>query len=172
MKKFILFFAVACLVSVTTANAQKTCSMAKKAGNEKVCTKTAAAKLASLDTSIEKRVCEKSGSVSYVKKNVCAVSGTVSFQDVEYCSKSAKFVNVSPSKGATKASCTKGKASCTKKGAAASGAAMKVSQTDAKGKAACCVNKSKACCASKKASCTKGATSAKAAKAKMVKNEE
>jgi len=98
MKKFLLFFAVFGLLSLTNATAQKTCTAAKSAKNEKVCTKTAAAKLASMDASIEKRVCEKSGSVSYVRKNVCSASGNVSFKNVEYCSKSGQFVNISPSK--------------------------------------------------------------------------
>lgn len=166
MKKFFLLFALLGFVSVSTVSAQKkTCTAAKAVKGEKVCTKTAAAKLASLEADIEKRVCEKSGSVSYVRKSVCSASGKVSFQDVEFCSKSSKFVNVSPSKGGTKASCTK---PCTKGSAKAS--AMKVSQneTAVKGKA-CCAGKSKASCAAKKVD---NAEKANAAKAKLVKGEE
>ncbi len=165
MKKFLLFFALLGFVSVSTVSAQKSCT-AKKMAGEKVCTKSAAAKLASIDNSIESRVCEKSGSVSYVRKDVCSASGKVSFQDVEFCSKSGKFVNLSPSKGMTKKACTKGKAACTKK--AATGSAMKVSQGQASAGA------KKACCKKgAKTSCTKGAkASTNAVKAKMVKNEE
>ena len=57
----------------------------------------AAAKLASLDESIESRTCEKSGSVSYVRKVVDNQTGSVSYTDVQYDSELGKFVNVSPS---------------------------------------------------------------------------
>ena len=98
MKK--LFMLVAFLGLVNFAAEAQCTKSAKTAGAKTACcakTAAAAVKAASLDESIEKKVCEKSGSVSYVKKSVCEKSGTVSYSNVEYCSKSQKFVNVSPS---------------------------------------------------------------------------
>ena len=174
MKKLFLLMAFvgACCF---TMEAQKSCSKATAAKGEKVCAVTAAAKAAILDTSIEKRVCSKSGSVSYVRKNVCSASGKVSFTDVEYCTKSSKFVNMSPSATATK-SCSKSKAACTKK-AATSGSAMKVSnkQASASAKKSCDPTK---CTPAQIAACKKAGkvcpkTGAKTtSSAKLVKNEQ
>ena len=172
MKKVFLLFAFFGALCLTTVEAQKSCSKAMSAKNGKTCC-VVAAKAASLDNSIEKRVCSKSGTVSYVKKNVCSVSGKVSYADVEYCIKSSKFVNVSPSAAKTK-TCTKGKAACTKK--ASSGSAMKVSndQASAKAKKSCdpvkCTPAQIAAC--KKAGKTCTGAKASAAKAKLVKNEK
>lgn len=120
MKKLFFLFAFLGVFSLA-ANAQS-CPYSKTAAksDKVVCSKTAAAKAASLDNSIEARTCAKSGSVSYVKKSVCAKSGKVSYSDVEYCTKSAKFVNVSPkAMGAKKscdpAACAKGKTVSNKK---------------------------------------------------------
>ncbi len=66
------------------------------ASGKKTCSASAAAKAASMDDSIVKRVCEKSGSVSYAKKATCAKSGKVSYTDVKYCSNAQAFVNASP----------------------------------------------------------------------------
>ncbi len=144
---------------------------------EKVSTVAVADHAAEMDAAVEKRVCAKSGKVSFVKKSVCAKSGKVSYKDVEYCSKSKAFVNVSPSaaKAASctksKAACTKSKAACTKK-AAGSGAAMKVSSVDGgAAKPACSKSKKggKACCASKKKA--KMSSAAQPAKAIKVSND-
>ena len=137
------------------------------AENVNAITVSVAEKAADMDASVEKRVCAKSGKVSFVKKNVCSASGKVSYNDVEFCSKSNAFVNVSPSTGKA-ASCTKGKAACTKK---ASGSAMKVSSVEGEAspkKAACSksAKAGKACCAGKKA---KGASASAAQPAKAVK---
>lgn len=79
----------------------------------------AAAKLASLDESIETRTCEKSGSVSYVRKEINPETGAAVFTSVEYNSELGKFVNVSPTegksccKGSQAASCCTGKSKAT-----------------------------------------------------------
>ncbi|MGK0363154.1 MAG: hypothetical protein ACI85O_000198 [Saprospiraceae bacterium] len=135
----------------------------------------AAVKLASLDETIETKTCATSGKVSFTRKNVSTTSGKVSYTNVEYCSKSAKFVNVSPS---AKASCSKSKASCS----AAKGASAKQVSTEAAPKKACCAKgTSKEACAKmkaasakqvsletapKKACCAKGSASSCAGKAK------
>gem|GEM_PF-753606 len=66
------------------------------AGEKKSCAKTCASKLAANDASIEKRVCEKSGKVSYMRKATCAKSGKTSLTPVHYDAGSKKFVNVAP----------------------------------------------------------------------------
>lgn len=83
----------------------------------------AAAKLASMDASIETRTDPATGNVSYVRKETCSHSGSVSYVDVSYDATTNTFVNVSPSKTmgsgcGTKATSASGKACCT------SGAAM------------------------------------------------
>jgi len=85
----------------------------------------AAAKLASMDASIETRTDPATGNVSYVRKETCSHSGTVSYVDVSYDATTNSFVNVSPVKTSgsatgcgSKATTTSGKACCT------SGAAM------------------------------------------------
>ena len=111
MKK-ILFLLSFFLVVGVTANAQ-TCSKSK--GKKACC--ASKAKTASTDTAtgtsvasaymeadeaaesnelIEKRVCSKSGSVSFYEKSVCSKSGKVAFNEVKYCTDSKKFVNASP----------------------------------------------------------------------------
>lgn len=103
-------------------------------------TSAAAAKLASLDPTIESRANPTTGIVSYYRKETCAHSGSVSYVDVSYDAVSNSFVNVSPMKmegtGTGSNSCT-GKAS-----------------TTASGKACCTAGASagKSCCAGKAAS--------------------
>ena len=160
MKKFFFLFAMLGLFAFT-ADAQ--CSKAKGTSNAACCAKNkaAAAKAAKLDDSIVRQV-SNDGEVTYTRKNVAAESGKVSFTNVEYCSKSGKFVNVSPAD--KKAACTK------------NGRASKVSSTSKK---ACSKGGKKACCAkgAKKASCHKGekasteTSQAGDAKVKLVKGE-
>ncbi|MCP3932637.1 MAG: hypothetical protein GY705_26505 [Bacteroidetes bacterium] len=102
MKKILLLFAFVGVFGLVQATAQTCCS--KKAKTTSTTCKDsnadvmkAAVKLASLDESIEKKVCDESGKVSFVKKDVCSVSGKVSYTDVEYNAAAKKFVNVSPS---------------------------------------------------------------------------
>lgn len=123
----------------------------------KVCSKTAAANAALTDESVEKRVCSKSGSVSYYQKAVCAKSGNVSFNEVEFCTASNKFVNVAPG-AAGEAKAVAGKKACCSK-------SKKASCSKAE-KAACSKGKKAACSKGKKAACSKkaGASDVKATK--------
>ena len=148
MKKLFFLFAFMGIFAFA-AEAQTKACCASKAG-AKVCSKTMD-KAASADASVVKQVSNK-GEVTYVRKDVCPMSGKVSMKQVEYCTKSGKFVNVSPSEA---------KAACTKKASA-----TKVSSTSKK--AACCKKGSKAAC-TKNASAKKAATTSSA---KLVKNEE
>ncbi len=140
MKKLFMLFAFMGLVSVASVSAQS-CSKSK-ANSSTTCT-VAATKAASLDASIEKRVCEKSGKVSFVRKNVCSTSGKTTYTNVEYNTETKKFVNVSPThtsgKAAGKAStscsakakATSGKTSCCTKGAKGASAVKKTSAAKA-----------------------------------------
>lgn len=90
MKQIFLLFAFFALVAVVSLNAQ--------------CTKSAAAKVASLSSDIIERKDPATGEVKYLKKNVCPATGDVTYTNVEYCSKTAQFVNV---ESTYKASCVK-----------------------------------------------------------------
>lgn len=171
MKKLFLLLAFSGAVGFA-ANAQ--CSGSKSASaSAAVSDETpgahcaaAAAKLASMDASIETRTCPQTGKVSYMKKNVSAENGKATFTEVEYCSKSGKFVNVSPSE---KAACTKSKAGCT-----GDAKATKVSSTGTG--AGCCAGAkaaSASCCdKSKSSGASSIGTTKKAATAKLVSNED
>ena len=160
MKKFFFLFAFIGLFAFAANAQKKACCAAKGASTEKVsCTSAAAAdaeKAAEADASIVKQV-SNTGEASYTRKSVCPTSGKVSYEAVEYCTKSGKFVNVSPSEKA---------ASCTK-----SASATKVSSTEKK---ACCAGDKagKACCTKDggKASST-STPAASDAKVKLVKAE-
>ena len=157
MKKFFLLFAFFGLVSLAANAQEKTCPYAAKAKTEKAAaTATAAAKLASMDASIEKRVCEKSGTVSYVRKSICEKSGTVSFTNVVYSPETAKFVNASPSKMAKKACSKAEKAACSK----------------STSKKACCSKSKKAACTKSASKKTTTAVKRTSTKAKLVKGQE
>lgn len=191
MKKIVLLFALLGVVSLTV-NAQS-CPYSKNAAKTAV-SAVSVDDAAAADVNIQKRVCQKSGTVSYMRKDVCQKSGKVSFAEVEYCTKSGKFVNVSPKDGlgdgatmsaktvagegsttakkagctaAQKAACASKKASCSKKGGASSAAVS----TSVSGSGA--TPAKKACCASKKASCSKSAkvsnSTTEAAPAKLIK---
>jgi len=167
MKKLFVLFAFMGLVAFT-ANAQSCGSKkATSAKSETACcakTAAAAAKLASMDESIESKTCAKSGKVSYTKKEVCAKSGKVSYTDVEYCTKSGKFVNMSP-KDVKDVKCTKSKASCGDKAKASKAKATKVSSTTKKSCAAPKSASAGACGGSKAASAKAVKVSASAKKA-------
>ena len=148
MKKLFFLFAFMGVFAFTATAQTKACCA--KGASAKVCAKTMD-KAASADASIVKQVSNK-GDVSYVRKEVCPVTGKTTMKSVEYCTKSNKFVNVSPSE--MKKACSK------------SASATKVSSTS-----------KKACCAKgKKAACTKSATTKKAAttgaKVKLVSETE
>lgn len=141
MKKLFFVFAFLGCLGLVNVNAQGTCPYSKKASEttdvskkkacsktaKATCSKTAAAKLASMDDSIEQKVCAKSGNVSYYQTSTCAKSGKVSTNEVKYCSDSQKFVNVAPGSkamgvsGSNKPACSKAaKASCSKSAGAKS----------------------------------------------------
>jgi len=116
MKRITLFFALVMGLGLTSLQAQnctktasacckKSASVAQKDGSA-----DAAAKLASLDKSIETRTCDKSGMVEYFRKEVNAETGEVVLTSLEYNSELGKFVNVSPSD--KKACCTGDKMKC------------------------------------------------------------
>ncbi len=139
MKKLFLLVAMFGMVGFVSAQ----CSKTAKAGDKKACcakTAAAAASMASLDNSIEKEVCAKSGKVSFYQTATCEKSGTVTRSEVKYCDKSKKFVNVSPSAADAKKDCSKKCAKKCTKEAKATG----VSNT---GKA--CSKEGKACCKKK-----------------------
>lgn len=99
----------------------------------------AAAKLASMDPSIEARTCPVSGTVSYVRKENGAKVGEVTYVDLTYDATTNSFVNVSPVKMG-------GANSCGAKGASGSGAgccAGKATSTSSSANKACCAGKSK-----------------------------
>jgi hypothetical protein len=148
MKRITLFFALLVGLGLTSLQAQtcvKSASACSKksasvaTGGKAHCAGSveAAAKLASLDESIETRTCEKTGSVSYVRKETNPETGAVIFTSVEYNSEMGKFVNVSPSegkaccKGAKAASCCSGKGKATS--AEASSTNQQVKQVSQKG---------------------------------------
>jgi len=112
----------------------------------------AAAKLASLDASIETKTCPVTGTVSYVRKETCAHSGTVSYVDVNYDAATNTFVNVSPVK-------MQGTPACGAKGTSTSGKSC--CAEGGKGKNA---SSSKSCCAGKSASASATTTSGSVAK--------
>jgi len=177
MKK--LFFLVAFFglvafnVNAQSCNKSAKASKTVSADELPSCCVAAAAKLASMDDSIEGKKCEKSGKLTYYKNSTCATSGKVTSSEVKYCTKSKKFVNVSPSK---KAAAVGGKN--VKKAAVA----KKVSATAKKScNPAACAKAGKTCSKSAKtvsakkscdpkncdpAQCKKGA---KASNAKLVK---
>jgi len=153
MKKLFFLFAFMGLFAFAATAQKKACCASKSASTEKVSAATLAEaeKAASEDASIVKQV-SNTGDVTFTRKEVCAVSGKVSYTDVEFCTKSSKFVNVSPSE----------KAACAK-----SASATKVSSTDKK---ACCDKGDKACCDKKGKKASSEAVES-GAKVKLVSGE-
>ena len=149
MKKLFFLFAFMGVFTFAATAQTKACCASKDA-SAKACSKTMDS-AASADDSIVKQVSNE-GEVSYVRKEVCPATGKVTMTAVEYCTKTNKFVNVSPTE-TDKANCTK------------SATATKVSSTS-----------KKACCAKgNKAGCTKNASTEKVetgAKVKLVSSTE
>lgn len=136
MKRVLLFFALLGTFALA-ANAQsKACCAGKKASDKtESCLKADQAAMdeaAADDASIVKQV-SKDGEVKYLRKEINEKTGEVTYVDVEFCTKSNKFVNVSPSEG--NPSC------CTK-----TAKAKKASRKDGE-KACCSEEEKKACCA-------------------------
>ncbi|HMQ46676.1 MAG TPA: hypothetical protein PKA00_04000 [Saprospiraceae bacterium] len=143
MKGIMLTLAFLGVFALTSVQAQS-CSKTQSTANASCCAKSsadgAAAQAASLDNTIQRRVNAETGEVTYVRKTVCETSGKTSYDQVEYCTKSAKFINVSPQKQNCTKPCTEG----TAKGASATKVSNKSTSccTEAE-KAACCPNGSK-----------------------------
>ena len=156
MKPFFLLTALFAILSCAHVQAQQ--CLYSKTGAAKACPhSTTAAKAASLDASVEKRIDEKTGQTIFVRKEVSPASGKVSYTPVEYCSKSGKFVNVSP----REKQCVKSRANCTTKG-------ISPTKVSSSGKVNC-TTAQKAACAK---ACTKQEQSGAApTKDKLVKNQ-
>ena len=127
MKKLLLLIGFGLFAYSASLSAQ-TCSHANKTAEAKTCVKPseAALKAASMDASIETKVCEKSGKVCFLKKTTDAQGATTS-TEVRYDEAQAQFVSITDADGKPK-TCSSAKACCAKGG---------------KGKA-CCKSKSTA----------------------------
>lgn len=132
MKKGLFLFSFLFVLGLAAANAQSCHGMA---GAGKSCCASKAAKAASTDANIEKRV-DDDGTVAYVRKEADA-QGNVKFVSVQFDEATNTFVNVAP-----KPMTDEAKAGMTKKSCAAGG------------NKACCAagaKEGKACCAAKAA---------------------
>jgi len=116
---------------------------------------TAAAKVASLDASIEPRTNPTTGEVSYVRKQTSSHNGEVSFVALNYDPNTSTFVNVSPTQVAAEANNTQGCGSSAKTASAKTGCAPGASN--------------KSCCADKTKSASTASTTATTAPVKATK---
>ena len=110
MKKFALLFALVLGFGLTGVQAQSDSDKKASKSCAQTCSKTAkkatkqadagsadaAAKLASLDESIDVKVCEKSGNVSYTRKAV-GDDGEAKYEPVSYSASTNKFVSLTDS---------------------------------------------------------------------------
>ena len=94
MRKLLMLLTCLC-ISLTYSTAQEKTVQAKSAN---LTYNSPASKAASLDPSVEEYINPTTNQAFYLRKNVCNVTGKVSFDTLEYCSKSSKFVNVTPVK--------------------------------------------------------------------------
>lgn len=141
MKKIVFLFGFFLAIGLGTATAQ--CSKGKAAcckskgtaavGTTNDAVTEAALVAASTDPSIEKKVCEHSGKVSFHKKAVDPMSGSVSTTEVRYDEAKAQFVSITEegvaapaekkacgtNASGAKACCKKGEKSCSKTAATA-----------------------------------------------------
>ncbi len=132
MKKFTLLFTFILGFGITGIQAQSHCDKSAAASCSKTCSKSAkqadsgsaeaAAKLASMDESIEGKVCEHSGNVSYSRKDVGS-DGEVKFTSLTYSASANEFVAVTDSN--KKSCCASGSGS----GSASSANAGKTSKS-------------------------------------------
>ncbi len=120
----------------------------------------AAEKAAEADENIEKRVCEKSGKVSFVRKYTCEKSGKVSYKAVVFDAEKGVFTDAGSScTSAKKASCSTKKEAGKKKACSEKAGEKKSCDKKAGEKKACCKkgDEKKACCkkGDEKKSCDK-----------------
>ncbi len=154
MKKLFLLVGFFCFIGGMSLNAQcsKTCtkkvqnatSMADQSSNE-VSAKMVA-NIADADPSIEKKVCDYSGAVSYYKKKQCEVSGKTSYTEVNYDAALGQFVNISPSESGAEL----------RKEHSSAAKVMEIKNADGSAsKKACCAGAcAKDCCKGKKSTST------------------
>ncbi|MCC6816858.1 MAG: hypothetical protein IT267_10640 [Saprospiraceae bacterium] len=121
MKKVLFFILLGSFLTIGTLSAQcckggakKSCSKSSQASNLKAdeAYVLAASDAAAKDASIEKRVCEKSGKVSFFR-NTTDASGATASTEVMFDQGTATFVNSSSTSG-KKSCCSKGSKSCSK----------------------------------------------------------
>lgn len=137
MKKGIFLLSFFFVLGIAAANAQS-CHESASAGASKACCTSKAAKAATSDASIEKRMADD-GTVSYVRKESDA-QGNVKFVSVQYDEVSNTFINVAPKSisaentaGMTKKSCAAGASkACCAGGAAKEGKACCAAKAGAK----------------------------------------
>lgn len=139
MKKLMLLVILA--VATLSVQAQSECASKKASSSTTAIADDAAAQAAALDATIDRRVCDNSGKVSYYKKNVCEKSGKVAFEQVHYDASTSQFVNVGPSQVAGE------KEACASKKDGASATATSGNEKACSGASK---TSGKACCASKK----------------------
>lgn len=142
MKKLTFLLAMMGMFAITSVQAQsKKCCSSKKGAAAEACAKESktkvasasmdydmhAAKMASMDETVERKVCAETGAVSYMKSETSEKTGEVSSVAVNFDPELGQFVNVSPS---GKAECAGKKAACCKKGAKAASAEAKEEGSD------------------------------------------
>ncbi len=129
-----------CSKACTAKQASSKSCDGKSTSTAGVSTVEAAAKLASMDESIETITCPVSGKVSYAKKETTA-KGEVSYVDVTYDAETNTFVNASPMKmeagkgcssGQKAAGCCAGKSTSSKSAGCCSGKSASTSVSGAK----------------------------------------
>jgi len=162
MKKILfslsLLLCLALGVQAQHTDCSKSCSGAAKSSCEmKVASasspipseyQTAAAKIASLDASIEPRTNPVTGEVTYVRKETAAHNGEVSFAALNFDPMTSTFVNVSPTQVAAEKANTQG---C---GASSKNASMKSCCAAGASSKSCCADKGKTSTASSTTSTT------------------
>lgn len=94
MRKLLLLFTFLS-VCITQINAQK---KSIKASPAKMEYHTPASKAAASDPNVQEIIQPKTNQVFYLRKNVCEITGKVSYDTLEYCSKSKRFVSITPIK--------------------------------------------------------------------------
>jgi len=144
MKKFALLFALILGFGLTSVQAQSHCDKKASASCAKTCSTSAksakqadtgsaeaAAKLASMDESIEQKTCEYSGNVSYSRKEV-GDDGEVKLTALSYNASTNSFVNLSD---------TDKKSCCASGSGSGSGASANAGKASSKNSGASCCSK-------------------------------
>lgn len=171
MKKALLIIGLVAFTGTFALQAQS--NEAPKEQTENVA--MAAEKAAAADQSIEKRVCEHSGKVSYVRKDVCEKSGKVSYTSVSYDAAKGQFVALEENAVESKAGCGSSAKGAAKEGASCCAGKAKSASSAANAGEGCCSGKAKGVAAKDEKACSKdgkaaagccaGKSKAKAAKA-------